>query len=230
VKKHEVRGWIEETGVIAAVRVFSEEDALFAAQAVAEGGVPLIEITLTVPQATKVITQLVKTHPRMVVGAGGVTHATAALDCLEAGAQFLTCDGFHPAVIEFAVKQNVVVIPGALTPTEVTTAWGAGADFVKVVPCAQIGGESYIASLHSMFPHIPLIASGGVNQQNASNFIVAGAIGLGVGRELIPPDAIHRHQPERIGELARRFLGFVKAGRDHLAAREIRSAGRGKNR
>lgn len=225
MQKHEVRGWIEETGVIAAVRVFSEEDAMFAAQAVAEGGIPLIEITLTVPHATKVIAHMVKTHPRLVVGAGGVTHSKAALDCLEVGAQFLTCDGFHPDVIEFAVKQGLVVIPGALTPTEVITAWGAGADFVKVVPCAQIGGESYIASLHSMFPHIPLIASGGVNQQNASNFIVAGAIGLGVGRELIPPDAIRRRQVDRIGELARRFLGFVKAGRDHLAARERRFAG-----
>jgi 2-dehydro-3-deoxyphosphogluconate aldolase/(4S)-4-hydroxy-2-oxoglutarate aldolase len=137
----------------------------------------------------------------------------------------LTCDGFHPGVIEFAVNQGVVVIPGALTPTEVITAWGASADFVKVVPCAQIGGESYLGSLHSMFPHIPLIASGGVNQQNASNFILAGAIALGVGRELIPPDAIHRRQQDRIGELARRFLGFVKAGRDHLAARARRSAG-----
>ena len=222
VKKHEVRGWIEETGVIAAIRVFSEEDALFAAQAVAEGGIPVIEITLTVPQATQVISHLVKNHPRMVVGAGGVTKPEAARHCLEAGAQFLTSDGFHPAVIEFAAKQDVVVIPGALTPTEVVTAWEASSDFVKVVPCAQIGGETYIGSLHRMFPHIPLIASGGVNQQNASNFILAGAIAVGVGRELILPEAIRRRQQDRIGELARRFLGFVKAGRDHLAARAAR--------
>jgi 2-dehydro-3-deoxyphosphogluconate aldolase/(4S)-4-hydroxy-2-oxoglutarate aldolase len=161
----------------------------------------------------------------MVVGAGGVTHASSALKCLEAGAQFLTCDGLHPAVIEFAVNQSIVVVPGTLTPTEVINAWGADADFVKVVPCAQIGGESYIGSLHSMFPHIPLIASGGVNQQNASNFIVAGAVAVGVGRELISPDAIRRRQQDRIGELARRFLGFVKAGRDHLAARTRRTAG-----
>jgi 2-dehydro-3-deoxyphosphogluconate aldolase/(4S)-4-hydroxy-2-oxoglutarate aldolase len=225
VKKHEVRAWIEETGVIAAVRVSLQEDALFAAQAVAEGGIPVIEIPLTVPQATQVIAHLTKTHPQMVVGAGGVTHAASALKCLEAGAQFLTCDGFHPAVIEFAVAQSIVVIPGTLTPTEVITAWGADADFVKVVPCAQIGGESYIGSLHSMFPHIPLIASGGVNQQNASNFIIAGAIAVGVGRELIPHDAIRRRQVDRIGELSRRFLGFVKAGRDHLAARARRTAG-----
>jgi len=225
VKKHEVRGWIEETGIIAAVRVSSQEDALFVAQAVAEAGIPVIEITLTVPQATQVISHLVKNHPRMVVGAGGVTHTTSALKCLEAGAQFLTCDGLHPAVIDFAVNQGVVVIPGALTPTEVITAWGADADFVKVVPCAQIGGETYISSLHRMYPQIPLVASGGVNQPNATNFIIAGAIALGVGRELIPPEAIIRRQQDRIGELARRFLGFVKAGRDYLAARARRSAG-----
>jgi 2-dehydro-3-deoxyphosphogluconate aldolase/(4S)-4-hydroxy-2-oxoglutarate aldolase len=127
-------------------------------------------------------------------------------------------------VIEFASKQDVVAFPGALTPTEVIWAWEANSDFVKVVPCAHIGGEAYIASLHQMFPQIPLIASGGVTQQNASNFILAGAVALGVGRELIPPDAIRRRQVDRIGELSRRFLGFVKAGRDHLAARARRSA------
>jgi 2-dehydro-3-deoxyphosphogluconate aldolase/(4S)-4-hydroxy-2-oxoglutarate aldolase len=224
VKKFEVRGWFEETGIIAAVRVNSQESALFAAEAVAAGGVVVIEIPLTVPQAVKVITQLVKTVPGIVVGAGGVTNPAIAQVCLDAGAQFLTSDGLHPAVIEFASKQDVVVIPGALTPTEVITAWEASSDFVKVVPCAQIGGETYIGSLHGMYPQIPLVASGGVNQQNASNFIVAGAIALGVGRELIPPEAISRRQQNRIGELARRFLGFVQAGRDHLAARARRSA------
>jgi 2-dehydro-3-deoxyphosphogluconate aldolase / (4S)-4-hydroxy-2-oxoglutarate aldolase len=219
VKKHEVRGWIEETGIVAAVRVYSEEDALFAAETVAAHGVPVVEITLTVPQATKVIAHLLKSIPGIVVGAGGVTHAAAAMQCLDAGAQFLTSDGFHPAVIEFAAKQGVVVIPGVLTPTEVITAWGASSDFIKVVPCAQIGGEAYIGSLHRMFPNIPLIASGGVNQQNASRFILAGAVALGIGRELIPTDAIRLRQVDRIGELARRFLGFVKGGRDHLAAR-----------
>ena len=182
----------------------------------------VIEIPLTVPNAIKVITQLVKTVPGIVVGAGGVANPATAQLCLDAGAQFLTCDGLLPAVIEFASKQDVVVFPGALTPTEVITAWEANCDFVKVVPCAHIGGEAYIGSLHRMFPQIPLMAAGGVNQQNASNFILAGAIALGVGRELMPSDAIRRRQEARIGELARRFLGFVKAGRDHLAARKAR--------
>jgi 2-dehydro-3-deoxyphosphogluconate aldolase/(4S)-4-hydroxy-2-oxoglutarate aldolase len=217
VKKQEVRSWIEDTGVIAAVRVRSAEDALFAAEAVFNGGAPIVEITLTVPMATKVIARLRTSFPHMIVGAGGVSTAAIGRQCLDAGALFLTSDGLHAEVVDFAVKEEVVVFPGALTPTEVMTAWNGGCDFVKVVPCAQIGGEIYIRSLHRMFPHIPIIASGGVNQQNASNFILAGALGLGIGHEMIPGEAIRRRQPDRIGELARRFVSFVKSGREHFA-------------
>lgn len=225
VKRFEVRGWFEETGIVAAVRVNSAEHAMFAAEAVAAGGVVVIEIPLTVPQAIKVIGNLAKSVHGIVVGAGGVSTAAVAQLCVDSGAQFLTSDGLEPSVIEFAAKQDVVVFPGALTPTEVIKAWEANSDFVKVVPCAHIGGAGYIASLHQMFPQIPLLASGGVSQQNASQFIIAGAVALGVGRELIPPEAVHRCQYERIGELARRFLGFVQAGRHHLAARTRRAAG-----
>ena len=222
--KQEVRAWIEDTGVIAAVRERSTENALFAADAVVQGGIPVVEIALTVPQATMVISHLAKSVPGIVVGAGSVTNPDAARKCLDAGAQFLTSDGFHPAVVEFAAKQGVVVIPGALTPTEVIIAWETNSDFVKVVPCAQLGGAAYIASLHVMFPNIPLIASGGVDQQTASKMILAGAIGLGVGRELIPREAVRLHQSARIGELARRFLDFVKSGKAHLAATTRRSS------
>jgi 2-dehydro-3-deoxyphosphogluconate aldolase/(4S)-4-hydroxy-2-oxoglutarate aldolase len=225
VKKYEVRGWIEEVGVIPAVRVYSAEDALFAAEAVARGGIPVAEITLTVPLAIKVITHLVKENPSMVVGAGGVTDVAAARQCLDAGAQFLTSDGLYQDVIDFAIKEEVVVFPGALTPTEVTSAWKSGCDFVKVVPCAQIGGETYIRSLHTMFPRIPLIAAGGVTQQNATNFILAGAIALGIGHELIPNQAIRNRQADRITELARRFVGFVKAARTELSAKKARASG-----
>lgn len=219
MKKHEVRAWIEETGIVASIRVYSADDALFAAQAVVDGGIPVIEIALTVPEATKVITRLAQSHPPIVVGAGGVRNVNAARMCLDAGAQFLTSDGFHAAVIEFAAQQQIVAIPGALTPTEIMAAWEANSDFIKVVPCTELGGERYVLSLHRMFPDIPLITAGGVNQQNASKFIVAGAVAVGVGRELIPGEAIRLRQTGRIGELARRFLGFVKLGRDHLAAR-----------
>ena len=216
--KQEVRAWIEETGVIAAVREKSKEDALFAAEILAQSGIPVVEISLTMPQATSVISHLTKSIPGIIVGGGSVTQPEAARQCLDAGAQFLTSDGFHPEVIEFGAKQNVVVIPGTLTPTEVISAWETKSDFVKVVPCAQIGGPTYIGSLHVMFPHIPLIASGGVDQQSASKLILAGAIAIGVGRELIPKEAIRLRQSARIGELARRFLDFVKSGRAHLAA------------
>ena len=216
--KQEVRAWIEETGVTAAVSERSKEDALFAAEVVAQSGIPVVEIALTVPQATSAISHLAKSVPGIVVGAGSVTNPDAARQSLDAGAQFLTSDGFHPAVIEFGAKQNVVVIPGTLTPTEVISAWETNADFVKVVPCAQLGGPTYIGSLHAMFPHIPLIASGGVDQQSASKLILAGAIAIGAGRELVPKEAIRLRQSARIGELARRFLDFVKSGRAHLAA------------
>jgi len=211
----EVRARIQETGIVAAVRVYSAEEALFAAEAVVRGGIPVVEITLTVPQATEVIAHLTKKTPQIVVGAGGVTDTALARQCLDAGARFLTTDGLHPGVIEFAVKQDVIVFAGALTPTEVMTAWEARSDFVKVVPCAQIGGDIYIGSLHRMFPHIPLIAAGGVSPKNASKFIFAGAAALGIGRELLPPDALRLRQAGRISNLARRFLSYVKSGREH---------------
>jgi 2-dehydro-3-deoxyphosphogluconate aldolase / (4S)-4-hydroxy-2-oxoglutarate aldolase len=211
----EVRAHIEETGIVAAVRVYSADEALFAAEAVATGGVSVIEITLTVPQATKVIAQLVKNRPHLAVGAGGVVDTAVARQCLDAGAHFLTSDGLDPAVIEFAVKQDVTVLPGALTPTEVLSAWRANAHFVKVVPCAQIGGETYIGSLHKMFPHIPLIAAGGVSHKNASKFIFAGATAIGIGGELFPLEALRLRQAGRISNLAHRFLSYVKSGREH---------------
>jgi 2-dehydro-3-deoxyphosphogluconate aldolase / (4S)-4-hydroxy-2-oxoglutarate aldolase len=223
MNKAEVRAWIEETGVIAAVRERSTENALFVADTVANSGIPVVEVALTVPQATMVMAKLAKTVPGIVVGAGGVTNPNDARQCLDAGAQFLTSDGFHPPVVEFAAKQGVVVIPGTLTPTEVITAWETHSDFIKVVPCAQLGGAEYISSLHVMFPHIPLIASGGVNQQSATQLIQAGAIALGVGRELFPREAVRLRQTARIGELARRFLDFVKSGRAHLAAHTRKS-------
>jgi 2-dehydro-3-deoxyphosphogluconate aldolase / (4S)-4-hydroxy-2-oxoglutarate aldolase len=124
------------------------------------------------------------------------------------------------AIIEFAAKKDIAVLAGALTPTEVITAWRAGSDFVKVFPCAQVGGDSYIRALRAPLPHVPLIAAGGVNQQTAANFILAGANAIGVGTELIPTEAIERRQAARIRELAQRFVGFVKDARARLEARK----------
>lgn len=212
--KQEVRDGIQKVGIVAAIRLHSKESALFAAEAVCDGGIPIIEIALTLPGAAEVISDLVKKHPQLIVGAGSVLNVAAAQTCLDAGAQFLTSDGPGLAVVEFAARKGVVVFPGALTPGEVIAAWESGCDFVKVVPCSCIGGETYIASLHKMFPPIPLIAAGGVNQTTASKYILAGAVALGIGGGLIPERAIQRHNAGRIHELARRFLGFVKIARE----------------
>jgi 2-dehydro-3-deoxyphosphogluconate aldolase/(4S)-4-hydroxy-2-oxoglutarate aldolase len=160
-----------------------------------------------------VIAHLVKHHPKMVVGAGTVLDLETARHCAEAGAHFLTAPGLDCEIIAFAAKQDIVALPGALTPTEVVNAWRAGADFVKVFPCAQVRGNSYIRALKGPFPQVPLIAAGGVNQQTAGKFILAGAVAVGIGRELIPKEALQQKQEGRIRELARRFLNFVETAR-----------------
>ena len=219
MNQQEVRSRIRDIGIIPAVRTSSTEDALFAADAVSRGGIPIVEVELTVPEAHKVISHLVQNVPEVIVGAGSVSEVETARRCLDAGAKFLTSDGLDPEIVNFAMKAEVVVIPGTLTPSEVMRAWKLGPDFVKVVPCAQVGGDSYIRALKAMFPNVPLIAAGGVNQQTASNFILAGATALGIGAELIPREAIRMRQPDRIAELARRFIGFVNGARRQSPSR-----------
>jgi 2-dehydro-3-deoxyphosphogluconate aldolase / (4S)-4-hydroxy-2-oxoglutarate aldolase len=213
ITKKEVRYRIAEIGVIPAVRVASEEDALFAAEVLAKAGIPIIEISVIFPGALRIISHLVKSIPNMIVGAGSVLSADMARRCLAEGAKFLTSDGLVREVVEFAIREEVVILPGALTPTEVIAAWKAGSDFVKVFPCDAVGGHSYIRSLKSAFPQIRLIAAGGVNQRTALDFITAGATALGVGKDLIPAEAIRLRQDQRIHELARRFLSSVYSGR-----------------
>jgi 2-dehydro-3-deoxyphosphogluconate aldolase/(4S)-4-hydroxy-2-oxoglutarate aldolase len=221
--KNEVCTRILQIGIVPAVRVSSEHVARFAAEAVAAGGIPIVEIEMTVPGALDVIKYLVEHIPDMTVGAGSVYDTETARRCIGAGAQFLTTDGLDVSIIEFANKEEIAVWPAALTPTEVISAWKPGPDFVKVFPCAPVGGDSYIRILKKAFMHIPLIAAGGVNQQTAQKFIVAGASALGVGGELIPEDALRLKQAARIRELAHRFVKFVKEGRDHLAALKKRT-------
>jgi 2-dehydro-3-deoxyphosphogluconate aldolase / (4S)-4-hydroxy-2-oxoglutarate aldolase len=219
MKKEEVRARIEEIGIIPAIRVSTADDARFAAEAVSRAGIPIVEISMTVPGAIDVISQLAANAKDMIVGAGSVIDSEMAQHCLAAGANFLTSDGLDVKVVELAVKENVAVLPGALTPTEVIAAWKAGADFVKVVPCSQVGGDSYIRALKAMLPRVPLIAAGGVNQQTAVNFILAGASALGVGTELISKEAIRLRQAERTRVLAQRFLGYVKTARTQMGHR-----------
>lgn len=220
MKKTEVCEFIREIGIIPAIRVSSAEDAHFAAECITSGGIPIVEITMTVPEAVNLISHLVHHDKTTVVGAGTLLDTETARRCVDAGASFLTAPSFDPELVEFAVKQDIAVLPGALTPTEVVMAWKAGADFVKVFPCAPVGGDKYIKALKTALPQIPLIAAGGVNQQTATNFILAGATAIGVGSQLIPPDAIEVREAERIRELARRFIGFVKEARRRLPPRK----------
>jgi len=224
MKRSEVSALIKDVGIIPAVRVSSGEDAHFAAEAVTRGGIPIVEITMTVAGAVNLIAHLVRHHPKMVVGAGTVLDVATARLCVDAGASFLTAPGFDPPILELGAKEDIAVLPGALTPTEVLTAWKAGADFVKVFPCAQVGGDKYIKALHASLPEVSLIAAGGVNQQTAVNFILSGATAIGVGAELIPTEAIRRGQKERIHELARRFKGFVTEARERLEEARKQSA------
>lgn len=169
------------------------------------------------PEAVKLIEHLARYHPQMVVGAGTVLNTEMASKCIDAGASFLTSPGLNRKIVEFAAQKPIAVLPGALTPTEVIEAWEAGADFVKVFPCAQIGGDKYIKALNAALPQIPLVAAGGVTQHTAEDFIIAGAVAIGVGAELIPLDAIKHRESDRIQELAQRFLSSVKSARQRLA-------------
>ncbi len=217
--KELVRARIREIGIIPAVRVASAEHARYAAETLHRAGIPIAEITMTVPEALDVISGLAQSLPEMIVGAGTVLDVETAQRCVNAGARFLTSTGFVPEVVEFARKKGVLVIPGPLTPSEVIQSWKAGSDFVKIFPCGPLGGDSYIRALKAPFPQIPLIATGGVNQQTALHYILAGASALGVGSELIPNEALRQKQEERIHELARRFLGKVKDARGRLSGR-----------
>ena len=217
--KEQVRARIEEIGIIPAIRVSSPQDAMFAAETVCRSGIPIVEVTMTIPGAIEVITELAQNNPNVIAGAGTVFDLETARRCLDSGAQFLTSTGLDLDIVAFAVKHDIVVLPGALTPTEVMAAWKARPDFVKIFPCSQVGGPSYIRALKGPFPHIPFIAAGGVNQQTVADFILAGAVAVGIGGELIPHEAIHLRQEHWIGELARRFAAMVKDARSQRQSR-----------
>jgi len=208
-----VRSRIEQIGIVPAIRLSASDDALFAVDAIAESGIPIAEVTMTVPGALEVIRKLARSNSELVVGAGTVVDVETAQRCLDAGATFLTSPGLDLQVTEFALQHDVVTFPGALTPSEVMAARKAGSDFVKVFPCSLLGGPSYIKALKSPFPDSRLIAAGGVNQQNTADFILAGAVAVGVGRELVSREAVRRRQLDWIRELAHRFLQIVKDAR-----------------
>jgi 2-dehydro-3-deoxyphosphogluconate aldolase/(4S)-4-hydroxy-2-oxoglutarate aldolase len=216
MKRETVRALIAEVGIVPSVRLYSAGDARFAAEAIYQSGIPIVEVTMTVPGALDVIAGLSKQNSALIVGAGTIFDVETARQCLDAGASFLTTTGPDIEVIDFALKQDVVILPGAMTPGEVMAVRKAGATFVKIFPCAWIGGPSYIRALKAPFAQIQLIASGGVNQNNVSDYILAGATAVGIGRDLIHPDAIKRREDGWIRELARRYLMMIKEARDRF--------------
>jgi 2-dehydro-3-deoxyphosphogluconate aldolase / (4S)-4-hydroxy-2-oxoglutarate aldolase len=213
MKRDEVRELIKRIGILPSVRVTSRDLAVFAAETVYASGIPIVEITMTTPGALEVIDDLAKRFKDLAVGAGTVLDEEMVRRCIDAGARFITSPGFIPEVVAYAKKMDVVTLPGALTPTEVITAWKAGSDFVKIFPTGHVGGVQYVRSLKVPLPQIPLIASGGVNQLTATDFILAGATAIGMGGELLPKEALHFRQEDRIRELAGRFLGMVRDAR-----------------
>ena len=221
--KEEVRARIGEIGIIPGIRVHSAEDALFAAEAVCAGGIPIVEVTMTIPGAVKVIHELTRQNAEIFVGAGTVQDVETAHRCLDAGASFITSTGLDLEIVDFVRKRNVLVFPGACTPTEALTAWRAGSDFVKIFPCSAMGGPGYIRALKAPFPQIPMIAAGGVNQQTVFEFIREGAAAVGIGSDLIHRDAIKRRERGWILELARRYKVLVDQARSLLNPQEKES-------
>ena len=217
--KQKVRDRILEIGIVPVVRASSAAEACLAADAVCHGGIPIVEITMTVPGAVEVIRELVKKcGADVLVGAGTILNARMAQDCLDAGAQFLVSPGLNRPTVDRAVREKKLIMAGALTPTEVMAAWEAGADFVKVFPCGQVGGAKYIKALKGPFPQIPFVPTGGVNLNTAAEFIEAGSVALGVGGELVQAEALKSRKPDIIAENARKFLEVVRQTRLRLAA------------
>jgi 2-dehydro-3-deoxyphosphogluconate aldolase/(4S)-4-hydroxy-2-oxoglutarate aldolase len=220
--KQKVRERILEIGIIPVVRASSSAEACLAADAVREGGIPIVEITMTVPGAVDVIRELVKNcGADVLVGAGTVLNADAARRCIDAGAEFLVSPGLNHQTIAFAAGEGKLIMAGALTPTEVMAAWDAGADFIKIFPCGQVGGAKYIKALKGPFPQIPFIPTGGVNLNTAAEFLEAGSVALGIGGELVQAEALKANKPEIIAENARKFLAIVKHTRAHLASSHV---------
>lgn len=212
--KAEVRRQIISLGIMPVIRASTAEKAFTAVDALRNGGISVVEVTLTVPGAEQVIKALRKQfNSALLVGAGTVLNVESAKRCLDAGAQFIVSPGFNAATVDFAKTRDILVIPGALTPTEIVAAWESGADMIKVFPCNAVGGPAYIKSLKAPLPQIPLVPTGGVNLQTAADFIKAGSEALGIGGELVVASALDSGKPEMITGLAKQFMEIVNEAR-----------------
>jgi 2-dehydro-3-deoxyphosphogluconate aldolase/(4S)-4-hydroxy-2-oxoglutarate aldolase len=214
MKKEQVRQRIVDIGIVPVLRVSSPKLAMAAAEAVLAGGIPIVEVTMTIPKAVDVIRELVMSMSSdVIVGAGTVLDADAAQQCLDAGAEFLVSPVFDLETMELANSAGTLMMAGALTPTEILNAWNRGSAFVKVFPCGNVGGPKYIQALRGPLPHIPLIPTGGVSLDTTAAFITAGASALGVGTELISESELKAGNPMHITRTAKRFVAIVQEAR-----------------
>jgi len=205
---------IGEVGIIPVVRASSVEEVNRAIEAICAGGISVVEITMTVPNAISVIREVVQRRGAdVLIGAGTVTNAEQAESCVRAGAQFLVSPGLAMSVLSVARVHNRLAIPGALTPTELMNAQEHGATLVKIFPCGNVGGPKYLKSLKAPFPHAQLIPTGGVNAANAADFILAGAYALGVGADLVDAAALREGNLEKITTSAKELVQAVASAR-----------------
>lgn len=209
MQKADVLKRMQQTGLVPVLRGSSTEEALAIARAIAAGGVNVLEVTMTVPGAMEVIRTLIREEPQMLVGAGTVLDPDTARVCMLEGAQFIVSPATNPATIEMCRRYSVAILPGALTPTEVVTAWQAGADVIKVFPASAMGGAKYLKSLKAPLPQVELIPTGGVSVATAREFLEAGAFALGVGADLADPKAIASGTPQTITDTARKYLQAI---------------------
>lgn len=214
MNKSEIISQIREIGIVPVVRAQSPDEAMRAVEAIKEGGVNVLEITMTVPGAIKVIEEVTRRYGSdVIVGAGTVLDAETARVCILSGAQFVVSPALNLQTIECCRRYGIAVLPGALTPTEIVTAWSAGADMVKVFPAGSVGGASYIKNLKGPFPQIDLIPTGGVSLKTAADFIKAGSAALGVGTDLVDTKALRDGNAQLLTERARQFVQIVKEAR-----------------
>jgi 2-dehydro-3-deoxyphosphogluconate aldolase/(4S)-4-hydroxy-2-oxoglutarate aldolase len=216
--KAAVLNLLHETGLVPVLRADSVEKALALATAVADGGVNVLEVTMTVPGALHVIRRLAEQRPDILIGAGTVLDPETARTCILEGAKFVVSPALNLKTIDMCHRYSIAVLPGALTPTEVLTAWEAGADVVKVFPAGAMGGAKYLTSLRGPFPQIEMIPTGGVSLATAAEFLHAGAFALGVGSDLVDTKAMAAGKPEVVIESARKYLAIVREFRDRQAA------------
>lgn len=219
MNKPEVLAILREIGLVPVLRAESESQALALASAIAAGGVTVLEVTMTVPGAIRVMRKLVEDRPEILIGAGTVLDAETARMCILEGAQFVVSPALNLKTIEMCHRYGVAVLPGALTPTEIVTAWQAGADVVKVFPASALGGAKYLKSVKAPLPQVEMIPTGGVSQSTATEFLEAGAFALGVGADLVNPKAIADGHPELITESAAKYLAIVRRFREAQTAK-----------